>query len=211
MINKFISDFEPATNPALASMILIRDFDSQITQSFFVQTDIEKVYGPVCNYVATLTPTWNYVSISGSTASYTITVDENLTVGTDVGIHSIAITVNSLEYSSTVTPKTYTFSLDIQHCVANIFLPAIGSQTYKVNTGIKELTLSPATLDKACTYARTYSVTSPLSLPSWITWDASLQKFTFNPTIPAHVGSISITVEVSIPDPATSPTATKTS
>ena len=112
--------FEPATNPALASMILIRDFDSQITQSFVVQTDIEKVYGPVCNYVATLTPTWNYVSISGSTASYTITVDENLTVGTDVGIHSIAITVNSLEYSSTVTPKTYTFNLDIQHCVVNM-------------------------------------------------------------------------------------------
>ena len=104
------------------------------------------------------------------------------------------MTCVSVNFPSLVTPKAFQFKTIVSECVANISLPAIASQTYKINTVIKELTLSPATLDNACTYATTYSVTSPVSLPSWITWDAALQKFTFNPTIPAHVGSISITV-----------------
>lgn len=121
------------------------------------------------------------------------------------------MTCVSVNFPSLVTPKVFQFKTIVSECVANISLPAIASQTYKVNTGVKELTLSPATLDNACTYTTTYIITSPVSLPSWITWDATLQKFTFNPNIPAHVGSIVIVVDASIPDPATSPTATKTS
>jgi len=90
--------FAVSTSPALAPMVLIRDFDSAKTQSFKVTTDVEATYGLICNYVASLTPTWTYVSLAGSTASYTITADPVLTVLADVGLHAISISVVSLEY-----------------------------------------------------------------------------------------------------------------
>jgi hypothetical protein len=60
-----------------------------------------------------------YVSLAGSTASYTITADPVLTLPADVGLHVISISVDSLEHSATVATKIYTFDLTIEHCVVN--------------------------------------------------------------------------------------------
>lgn len=146
--------FEATTSPALANVVLIRDFDPVATQAFVVKTDVETSYSLVCNYVATLTQTWTYVSLAGSTPGYTITADPALTVVADVGLHTITISVDSLEYSTTVATKTYTFTLDIQHCVVNTMsIPAILDVTHAINDAPLPIVFAAATWsDLPCSY-----------------------------------------------------------
>jgi len=201
--------FEVSTTPALAPMVLIRDFDSAKTQSFKVTTDVEATYGLICNYVASLTPTWTYVSLAGSTASYTITAYPVPTVLADVGVHAISISVVSLEYSATVATEIYTFDLTIQHCVVNTMsIPSISDYTHRINDSPLSMVFSPATWsDLICDYDATYTLSFVLnsvsiSQPSFIAFDALTRTITATATLPAHMGVYSVTVTASIPQPS---------
>jgi hypothetical protein len=104
-------------SPSPINMVFIRDFDPTQTQTFTIKTDVEVAYSLVCAYTATLlTPTaYSYVSLTGST----ISVNPALTSTADVGLHTISIQATSTLYPGSVTAKTYTFVLDIRHCVVN--------------------------------------------------------------------------------------------
>jgi hypothetical protein len=82
-------------------MILIRDFDPTLTQTFTIKTDVEKDFGLLCAYnTALLTPSaYPYVSLNGSV----ITVDPTLTAQSDAGLHTVSISVSSSLYPGTVT------------------------------------------------------------------------------------------------------------
>ena len=71
-----------------------------------------------------------YVSITG----LTLTVEPTLTVQADVGLHTISVLVSSLDYPASVAAVTYTFALDVQHCVATVMsLPAIANVAFTLN------------------------------------------------------------------------------
>ena len=71
-----------------------------------------------------------YVSIAG----LTLTVDPTLTILADVGPHTISVLVSSLDYPVSVAAVTYTFALDVQHCVATVMtLPAIANVAFTLN------------------------------------------------------------------------------
>ena len=86
------------------------------TQAVAILTDVQ-VATPaiVCPITATLTPSAAYISLSGDFT--TISVDESLLYSpTDLGTHPFVLTVDSLNYSGTVTTQTYNFNL-IVSCV----------------------------------------------------------------------------------------------
>ena len=90
-------------------MVLIRDFDTTVPQTFTIVTDIETDYGIVCDYVATLVAPPAFISLTDST----LTADESATVIGDVGQHTITVEVTSALYPADVAAEQYTFTLDI--------------------------------------------------------------------------------------------------
>jgi hypothetical protein len=86
---------------------------------------VEDQYNLLCEYyLATLLYQASYPFVS--LIAETITVDTAATTAADVGLHTISITSSSAFYPGTVADKTYTFVLNVQHCVVNTMtLPAI--------------------------------------------------------------------------------------
>jgi len=147
----------------------------------------------------------------------TITVNAALTLSSDVGAKTIKINCASLDYPTLVTARNYQFVLQINHCTVNTFtIAAIGNKTMQVNDPLVLWPFTAAIMSSdSCLYTITYSSTyvlnsATIAQPAFITFDSATYTFSFNPTLPAHVGVFAITVKASIPDPATGAAAIKT-
>lgn len=90
-------------------MVLIRTFDSILTQTFSVSTDILTNFGISCAYSVSLVSPPAFVSLSG----LTITVNESLTTSANAGPNVINVKATSTNFSGTVTARTYQFTIDI--------------------------------------------------------------------------------------------------
>jgi hypothetical protein len=196
---------QPTTPSPFANMVLIRDFDTTKTQTVSITTDIQSSYSLVCNLAASLINPPSYVSIAG----LTITVDPSLTTQADVGLHTISVLVDSSDYPENVIDATYTFTLDVQHCVVTVMsIPTILDTSHTLNSGPTPLSFSAATWsNNACNYAVTYTATYILSTntiaePNWITFIGGSRSFTLNAISQSSVGVYTITVTASIPQPS---------
>lgn len=67
-------------------MVLVRDFNTIVTQTFTILSDIQTLYGPVCNIstklVSTTLPFMTLVDT-------TVTLDESVTTGADVAKYTV--------------------------------------------------------------------------------------------------------------------------
>jgi len=167
---------QPATPSPFANMVLIRDFDTTKTQTVSITTDILTSYSLVCNLAASLVSPPTYVSIAG----LTITVDPSLTTQADVGLHTISVLVDSSDYPANVIDVTYTFTLNVQHCVVTVMsIPTILDTSHTLNSGPTPLSFSAATWSNfACNYAVTYTAayvlnTETITQPSWLTFSGA--------------------------------------
>jgi hypothetical protein len=154
-------------------MVLTRDFDSIKTQQFTIRTDVQNGFGVVCAVTATLVSPPIFVTLQDDI----ISVDESLTTVADVGPITISVLVDSLDFPAQVADVTYSFVLDVQHCVVNSFiLPQISDLSYVIRQGDLAVNLQPATwTNLACIYTSTYSITSvsgaASSVPTWLVLD----------------------------------------
>jgi archaellum component FlaG (FlaF/FlaG flagellin family) len=158
--NIYISDpcmyatFMPTTLPSLT---LIRNFDTTVSASFWVQTDVEQNFSVLCNFVATLVTPSLYASVSDTT----IQLDESLLDAADAGIQTLMIEVTSLEYPNSVTAAQYTFTVDIQECNTNSFSFPVTLQDLSVylHQAAETVTFQRAEWsDLACRLEESYSV-----------------------------------------------------
>ena len=193
-------------------MVLIRDFDPTLTQTFTIVTDIEQNYGLVCAYVASLVAPPTFVSL----ATTTLSVDPLLTTGAEIAVHPISVLVSSVLYPTTVLDETYTFLLDIQHCTVSSFTIApIADASMLINDPALPVTFNAAVLASlTCLYTTTYADAyvlnaAAIARPGFATFNEPTRTLTFNPTLPAEVGVYTITVSATIPDPVAGPTATQ--
>jgi hypothetical protein len=188
-------------------MTLIRNFDTTKTQTFYFKTDIEVTHSLVCGLTATLlTPeSYPYVSLSG----LTISVDPSLTSASNVGLHTISIQATSTLYPGSVTAKTYTFVLDIQHCVVSTMtLAAIPDVLYYLNQGALAVPFTAVRWSSlACQYTATYTasyakVGSTITQPAWITFTPASLTFSVNSISALDLGVYDITLTATIPQPS---------
>lgn len=194
--------FQSVTPSPLTNMILIRTFDTTKTQTFSISTDILTSFGVSCAYSVALVTPPIYVSLAG----LTITVSESLTTSADAGLKTISVKATSVNFPGTVASRTYTFTLDIQHCVVSTFtIPTITAVTHVVNQGLASNTFSPAVQSSlACLYVPTYTDAyvlsgSSISRPSWVTFNGATRTISFNSIQLADVGIYTITVTATIP------------
>jgi hypothetical protein len=147
----------------------------------------------------------------------TITANAALTLASDVGANTITINCASLDYPALVIARQYQFVLQVNHCTVNTFtIAAIGNKTMQVNDPVVLWPFSAAVMSSnLCLYTITYTSTyvlnaATITQPAFISFDPSIYTFSFNPTLPVHVGVFTITVTASIPDPMNGAVATKT-
>lgn len=103
-----------------------------------------------------------------------------------VGPITISLLVDSLKFGVTVSDVTYTFLLDVQHCVVNIMtFDQIADISYVINSGPQAEpfnAVSWTNLD--CLYAATYSITSisgaATSVPAWLVLDGTALTITYD-------------------------------
>jgi len=90
--------FQPISDAPISDMTLIRDFDSILTQTFVIKTDIEINYSLLCAYTVSPWLPPAYFSLTG----LTIILDESFTIPIDVGPHTLYITAKSADYPGSV-------------------------------------------------------------------------------------------------------------
>lgn len=133
-------------------MVVVRYYDTTKTQTVSVTTDILTNYSLVCNLAATLISPPIYVSLAG----LTITVDPSLTFWFDVGLKTISVLVDSLDYPSDVVGVIYTFTIDVKSC--SVTLPTIADTSYTLNSGPKILNFDAVTWNSLdCNFAAAYT------------------------------------------------------
>ena len=158
----------------------------------------------MCLITAALTPTAAYISLS---ADYTnIAVDATqIAKPADYGTHTFTLTVNSLNFSGTVTQKTYNFNVIVSCAVTGLSITSqVSDTTYTLNQGTLLTAAFTIVQNALCNYPFTYTQTftkngSSISQPSWITFDSATQKFSMTITAPADVGIYTITSIATIP------------
>jgi len=170
----------------ISDMLLIRDFDTILTQTFSVLTDIELYYGIHCDYVASLVTSPSYVTLSGTK----ISADASLTTFADCGVKPVTVNVVSLLWPASVSSKSYTFNLTIQQCLATTMtLPSIANFAYAINSGLVQMSFNKAVWSNfACNYPDTYIYVveqppgSAIANPTWLGFDGAAREFSFDAT-----------------------------
>ena len=116
--------------------------------------------------MATLVTPPTFVSL----ATTTISLDPLLTTGADVAVYTVSVLVRSELYDTTVLSETYTFLVDVQHCIVNtLTIGQLANQVFTLNDPPKSLTLTSAWSNLACLYTANYSVVCvPDASPHWL-------------------------------------------
>jgi hypothetical protein len=85
-----------------------------LTQAVKILTDIEKVHSAIiCPITATLTPSKAFIQLSSNYDLISI-LSTQIISPSDYGSYDLTLTVNSPDFSGSVTQKTYSFSVLIK-------------------------------------------------------------------------------------------------
>jgi hypothetical protein len=106
---------QPSTPSPIPAMVLTLNFDSTVTQTLAVKTDIEINYAIVCSLTCSLVSPPVYLTKVASN----LTANALAATTADVGPHNINVNCVSTNFPATVTAKTYTFVLTVKYCQVN--------------------------------------------------------------------------------------------
>jgi hypothetical protein len=117
----------------------------------------------------------------------------------------MSLTVNSQNFSGSVTQQAYNFDVIIACAVTRLTITSKVSDTiYTLNQGT--LLTDPFTVvqDAACEFVFTYSQTfikdgSSISQPTWIAFNSATQTLSMSIINPADIGVYTITSTATIP------------
>ena len=103
------------------------------TQTVTILTDVQSTYASiVCPITAVLSPSKAYASISADFK--TISINASLIAVSDSGTNAFTLTVNSSNFSSSVTQKVYSFNVVISCVITNLaFTTTISNTNYILN------------------------------------------------------------------------------
>lgn len=104
--------FETTPNP-MSLMTIVMPSVASTDQTVKIWTDVERIDSVACPITATLAPSKLFMTLASNFSKVTVNASQIL-LPTDVGIHTFTLTVNELNWSASVTQKTYSFDVRIE-------------------------------------------------------------------------------------------------
>lgn len=201
-----------AATPPLVPMTATRFFDTTVTQTYTIDTDLT-TNGISCTLTCSLVSPPAYVSLSGST----LVVDVSLTTEANGGTTTnVSVLCDSATYPTLVADRILTFDVTINHCVVNTMtIPTNAAATHAINDAHLSIVFASATWSNLlCLYQVTYTLTfefntSPISQPSFINFTEATRTITASATQPSHTGVYNVIITATIPQPSLGAGGTK--
>ena len=131
---------------------------SPVNVPFHVFTDLERSFGILCSYKATLTSAPTYVTTTSPFTEYSVNAP-SISLPAEIGTHAVTIKIESLLFPSDVTPATFTFNLVVSCLTTSLTISTpVTDFSYALLSGDTIKGVYSVDQTSACNLPVTYSV-----------------------------------------------------